>query len=195
MTKYILHGGATGLPCENNDRYYREIINSASEVAKVLLVYFSVEESRWPEIFENHKKLFLAQAGNKKIEFTIASKNTDEFVNQVKSNDVVFIRGGNTLMLQRQLGKVANFERLLEGKTVAGSSAGALVFSRYYFDQDYDKMLEGLGILPVKMITHYLSDGKYAATSGKDRLRALENYKEKLPVYSIRETEYMIVEK
>ena len=24
MTKYFLHGGMTGIPCENNDNYYKE---------------------------------------------------------------------------------------------------------------------------------------------------------------------------
>ena len=27
MTKYFLHGGMTGVSCENNDNYYKEIIN------------------------------------------------------------------------------------------------------------------------------------------------------------------------
>jgi peptidase E len=195
MTKFILHGGMASLPCENNDKYYKEIINSASGPMKILLVYFAIGKERWSETFEKHKKLFLAQAGNKKIEFTMASRNTKELMRQIRSNDVVFIRGGDTLMLQRQLEKVENLEELLKNKIVAGSSAGALVFSKYYYDQDHDKILKGMDILPAKMITHYLSAGKYAATSGKDKLKKLEEYKEKLPVYGISETEYVIVEK
>jgi len=196
MTKFILHGGVASLPCENNDKYYKEIINSVSGPIKILLVYFSVEEDRWPEIFEKHKELFLAQAGDKKIEFMVASRDIKEFIKQIRDNNVIFIRGGDTLMLQGQLEKAANLEELLKGKVVAGSSAGALVFAKYYFDQDHDdKILKGLDILPVKMITHYLTTGKYAATSGENKLRKLENHKEKLPVYAIPETEYVIVKK
>ncbi|MFA5871535.1 MAG: Type 1 glutamine amidotransferase-like domain-containing protein [Parcubacteria group bacterium] len=195
MTKFILHGGETSIPCENNDSYYKEILASTPGPAKILLVYFAIAKERWPENFNTHKKLFLAQAGNKKIEFALASPETREFAKQIKNNGVIFIRGGDTLMLQRQLEKVANFGDLLKGKVVAGSSAGALVLAKYYYNQDYGKILEGFDILHVKIITHYLSPKKYAATSGEDKLRKLENYKEKLPVCAIKETEHIIIEK
>jgi peptidase E len=195
MTKFILHGGEANIPCENNNNYYKEILGSLLGPIKILLVYFAIEKDRWPETFNIHRKLFLAQAGNKKIEFTLASTDPQEFIRQIEATDVIFIRGGNTLMLQRQLEKAANFKELLKDKVVAGSSAGALVFSKYHYDQDHNKILKGLDILHVKIMTHYLSPEKYAATSGKDKLKKLENYKEKMPVYAIPETEYVIIKK
>lgn len=195
MTKFILHGGFTSIPCENNDNYYKEIINSAGNPVKILLVYFAVEKDRWQEIFENHKELFLERAGDKKIEFTIASERVDEFIEQIKWCDVMFIRGGLTPVLQAQLEKVPNFEDLIKNKIIAGSSAGAMVFSKYYYDQDHDKIFEGMNILHVKLFTHYLTAGEYAATSGKDKLEKLKAYKEDLPTYAIPETEFLIIEK
>lgn len=193
MTKYFLHGGMTGVSCENNDNYYKEILNSVSGPAKVLLVYFAAEKDRWNELAEWHKDKFMAQADGKEIEFQIASDDLDEFAKQIKWCDIVYIRGGSTPMLQSQLEKVSNLQELFEGKIVAGSSAGAIAFAKYYYDQDSDKIFEGLDILHVKMITHYLSTGQYAATSGKDKLKMLEDYKEKLPVYAIKETEFVVV--
>jgi peptidase E len=194
MTKYFLHGGMTGVPCENNDNYYKKILNSVSGTVKVLLVYFAAEKDRWDELSEQHQAKFMAQADEKKIEFEIASDNVGEFAKQVKWCDIVYIRGGSTPMLQTQLEKVSNLQELFEGKIVAGSSAGAIVFAKYYYDQDSDKIFEGLDMLHVKMITHYLSTGEYAATSGKDRLRMLEEYAESLPVYAIKETGFVVVE-
>ena len=45
------------------------------------------------------------------------------------------------------------------------------------------------------MITHYKSKGVYASTSGDDKLKMLKEYEEELPVYAIRETEFVIIDK
>jgi peptidase E len=195
MTKFILHGGYVSAPCQSNDNYFKEIISSVAGPMKVLIVYFAVEKDRWQEELEKHQKLFLTQAKNKQIEFALASEDSKEFIRQIKDNDVVFIRGGSTLMLKNQLDKIANFSELIRNKVVAGSSAGAIVFAKYYYSNGRDQISHGLDILHVKIITHYLSTGEYAATSGPDKLKMLEDYKEKLPVYAIPETEFIVVEK
>jgi len=97
-------------------------------------------------------------------------------------------------MLQKTLKKIPNLKELIKNKVITGASAGALVLAKYYYDQDHDQIFEGLNILNVKIITHYLSNGEYAATSGEDKLKQLETYKENLPVYTIPETEYVLVE-
>jgi peptidase E len=193
MTKFILHGGMTRIPCENNDKFYKEIISSVNEPVKVLLIFFAAQKERWAELDKEHREKFTERAGNKKIEFKIASEKVEDFVDQINWCDIVYIRGGDTPMLKRQLEKVSNFKDLIKDKIVAGSSAGALVFAKYYYEQDYDQIFEGLNFLHVKIIAHYLTKGEYAATSGKDKLKMLENYKEKLPVYAIPETEFIIV--
>ena len=192
MTKFILHGGVTSRPCESNDNYYREIINSV-ESPKILLVYFAIAEDRWQEVSDEHKKLFLDKAGDKKIEFTTASKDTEKFIKQIEDNNIIFIRGGSTPMLQTALEKIPKFQELIKNKVIACASAGAIVLAKYYYDQDYDSIFEGLDILHIKLLTHYLSTGEYAATSGEDKLKKLEDYKESLPVYAIKETEYIII--
>jgi len=91
MTKFILHGGVTSRPCESNDNFYKEIINSV-ENPKILLVYFAITEDRWSDIFSEHRKLFLDRAGDKKIEFTIASNDTEEFIKQIENSNIIFVR-------------------------------------------------------------------------------------------------------
>lgn len=194
-TKFILHGGMASIPCESNNNYYKEIINSVTGSVKILLVYFAAGKERWKELEKLHKNRFAAQAGGKEIEFQVASEKTDKFVEQIKWCDAMFIRGGLTPVLQAQLEKAPKFKDLIENKVIAGSSAGALVFAKYYYEQDYDKIFEGLDILHVKMITHYLTTGEYAATSGEDKLEKLKAHKEDLPTYAIPETEFIIVKK
>lgn len=193
MTKYILHGGMAGLACESNDKYYQEIVSSAAEPLKILLVYFAVEKERWAELAEWHKNRFVRQADGRKIGFEVASENAEECARQIGWCNVVYIRGGSTPKLQAQLEKIPNFKELIKGKVVAGSSAGAMVFAKYYYDQDEDNFIEGLDILHVKIMTHYLSTGEYAPTSTKEYLEKLKDFRETLPIYAIPETEFVVI--
>ena len=185
MTKFILHGGVTSRPCQSNDNYYKEIVNSVDE-PRILLVYFAITEDRWLEVSDEHKKLFLERAGDKKIEFVIASKDTAEFIKQIQGNNIIFIRGGDTPMLQEALEKVPDLKKRIQGKVVAGASAGAIVLAKYYYDNDYNKIFEGLNIIPVKLITH-------SSVENENKRKELEAYSENLPVYAIPETEFIIL--
>jgi len=49
---------------------------------------------------------------------------------------------------------------MLEGKTIAGSSAGAYVIGKYsafHDDESGGKIRKGLGLLPLRVVTHYES--------------------------------------
>lgn len=159
----------------------------------MLLVFFAKSKDRWEELLHETKsfRFILARWD---IDYVLASADTVEFVEQLRKCDVVYFRGGNTPMLQKKLAKVLELRKLLENKIVIGSSAGSLVFAKYYYDQDYDQIFEGLNFLPVKMITHYKSTGEYAALSGDDKLKVLKDFSEELPVYAIREDEFSIID-
>lgn len=55
------------------------------------------------------------------------------FVEQIKQADVIYLKGGNTNWLHDRLAEIPDLINLLSGKIVAGSSAGALVLSKYYY--------------------------------------------------------------
>jgi len=46
---------------------------------------------------------------------------------------------------------------LLEGKTVAGSSAGAYALARFGASHDEAEVREGLGLVPIRIVCHYES--------------------------------------
>jgi peptidase E len=130
---------------------------------------------------------------NKIIHFHTASK--ENFIKELKVADVVYVRGGNTSKLVAELKKTTDFNDLIQGKVVAGSSAGALALAKYYFSQDEDSISEGLGILPAKMITHFGLPNNYNQ-SFEPELKTLQEYKkeESLKTIALRETEFVIIE-
>lgn len=137
----------------------------------------------------------LSAVGNKKFEFVVASKNLEKFLKQLKNAEAVYFRGGRTLKLMRKLEPIKRkLKKAFEGKTILGSSAGAIMLGKYYYDQEQDGIQKGFNLIPAKIMTHYLSKGEYAKVSGKEKLELLKEYKEGLPVYAVKETEFEVVE-
>jgi len=70
------------------------------------------------------------------------------------------MRGGSTPKLLGVLRKYESLKENLQGKTVAGSSAGAYAIGKYsafHDDESGGKVREGLGLLPVRVVCHYQS--------------------------------------
>lgn len=194
MTKYILQGG--GMKEFSFKKYinFWKLLKLIPRKSKILVVFFARPKEDWGMLFKKTKNSNFV-FGRWDIDYVLASDDSNEFIEQIKECNVVYFRGGNTPMLQKKLEQLPNLRQLLEDKLIIGSSAGSLVFAKYYYDQDYDQIFKGLNFLDVKMITHYKSKGEYASTSGDDKLRMLKDYEEDLPVYAIRETEFVIIDK
>jgi len=125
------------------------------------------------------------------LEFELA--DPENFTEQVKWADAIYIRGGSAedyvLDLFR---KNSNWIKELDGKTLAGSSAGADIISKYYYDLDNLKFNEGLGLLPIKVLVHYQSDYNAPNIDWDKSYEELKNYKEDLPITTLKEGEYKI---
>jgi len=188
MTKYILHGGNVSTPSIHNTNFYKEMVRSLSQPVKILAVYFAVQKDKWQELLEDDKEKFFRFNPGIKMEFTIASDNIDVFTDQIKSVDTIYIRGGAKLLVYEIFKKIDNLSKLFENKIVAGSSAGAYMLSKYFYSNDEDIIMEGTGILPIKCFVHY-SDEK------ADKLKTLKEYGEDLKIYTIPDTEFVIIRK
>lgn len=117
----------------------------------------------------------------------LASEKTYTLIDQIKSADVIYLRGGETEMLKEMLSKIKNLSELWQGKIVAASSAGVYVLSKYYYTNSKDDIYEGFGILPIKTFCHY-------AEEKSDKLEKLKKYGEDLKVYAIPEEKFFIIE-
>lgn len=153
-TKFILHGGfKPGQTEEDNNRFYSEILKDAPEGAKILLVCFAKDTERVPVATAKVTAEFNKNKWQKEINFEVA--NEESFLEQVKSADVIYLHGGRTLKLLDTLKRFPNLKELFSGKTVAGESAGANVLGKFCYSPSADEVIEGLGILSIKIIPHY----------------------------------------
>ena len=186
MTTFILHGGYTSTPNENNKRYYLEIAKRIPKNGRILFVYFANEESKWESLLENDKENF-KKFGNKiNFECEIASKNKEELIKQIKSSDCIYLRGGENYELIDIIKNLGNFGKLINGKIVVGSSMGAYIISKYFYSQTKNKIMEGLSLAPLKTLVHYKE-------SDKEALEKLKDFKEDLPVYVLKDTEFVTI--
>lgn len=153
-TKFILHGGfAKGKADEDNSEFYSEILKSAPENAKVLLVCFAKDDDRISDATAKVMSEFNKNKWQKEISFDVA--NMESFLQQIQSSDVIYFHGGRTLKLLEALKEFPDLENSLEDKIVAGESAGANVWAKYFYSPSADSVGEGLGFLPIKLIPHY----------------------------------------
>lgn len=187
MTKYILHGGGTNLPLKGNKEFYKTIVSGSKGPVKLLLVYYSRAKDEWPKLFEKDKENFSAQNVEKQVELSIADPDLNIFREQLKNTDAIYVRGGNTFQLLEKIKQVPEFVELIKNKVYSGSSAGMYLVCKYFYENDFDKIGEGLGIFPVKAFAHWKGE--------EDILKRLKETGEDLPIYKLAEGETIILEK
>ena len=121
--------------------------------------------------------------------------NPAKFTEQVKWVDIVYIKGGEAeQLLINELGVNRKWVAELKGKTLAGTSVGANAISRYYYSVQDRKVEEGLAILPIKVITHWRSEDSALHVHWDEALLELKNYKEDLPLHTLKEGEFVVIE-
>src|SRR3989338_2599613 len=184
-TKFILHGGFTSAPNELNKSFYKESTKGLSDGATILLVYFARKEGEVHELFEEDKGRILKYTDTKKLHIVLADE--ENFMSQVQSAHAIYMRGGDTDKLLNALKKYADFSKMLEGKIVSGSSAGAYVLSVYYHSAVNGEIHKGLGILPIRVICHYQST---ILKSPDDPIALMEEYPKELELVVLKDYEW-----
>lgn len=155
MTKFVLHGGFSRKENDSNRKFYEEVVKDIVDGGVVLLVYFASREEDTSEVFTEQVQKFQSAISDRKLNFIHASQ--ENFLSEVKQADVIYIHGGSTNKLLTILRNYPDLQPLLEGKTVAGSSAGAYVIAKYGADHAKADVREGLGLAPLRVVCHYES--------------------------------------
>jgi peptidase E len=187
-TKVILHGGNSSKKSNNNDKFFYEIINSVdSEVVKILCIYFARPEHRWEYSYAEDQSEFFSLETTKEIETKLATYDMEELLEEIKKADVIFINGGARGHLKEALEKLGNFSELIQGKVLVGISAGANILSKYYFSSVANEIREGIGLLSIKLMTHYSEEKA-------EKIKTLESYGQHLPVIKIAEEHYQVLD-
>lgn len=197
MTKYILNSGGLRNQPVKAGQFFNEIVKDLGDCPKILVCLFADMREDWEVKFEEKKVGFLeAMADNIKPIFELAFP--DKFDQQVKGNDAIVIYGGDDHLVQYWLKKF-DLPNLWRDKVVATSSAGSDALAQHFWVCDWRQCLDGLGILPIKLIPHYKSDyGNNDPRGTIDWDKAyneIAEYKDKtLPVYALEEGEFIVIE-
>ncbi len=154
-TKFILHGGFAQGKKQQNDAFFQEILRDIPDDANILIVYFAESDEKVQLRTGQDTEEFNANKGSKQLHFRVASETS--FTEDCAWAHAVYLHGGKTVKLMESLSKYPDITRLLSGKTIAGDSAGANVLGRLFYSRNSKVTGKGLGILPFKIVVHYVS--------------------------------------
>lgn len=186
MTTFILHGGFTRHKNELNDSFYREFVKDLQDGATILLVYFATDDKEKQKECLAYQSKEMTEASQGKIfKFVVASPHDLEW--QLTRADAVYFQGGDTEKLIAALKRYSNLNKLLEGKVIAGSSAGAYALSTYYYSNDKGGIHDGLGVLPLRTICHHESD---RFKTNDNSIAMMEHYPSTLDLITLRDYEW-----
>lgn len=186
MTTFILHWWKTTTKTDSNHNFFYEMTKSQPSWSNILCIYFAREVEVWDKLFEQDKQSFSSAAPQK--DFNYIKANIENFIDQLNSADVIYIRGWKSAVLLEILRWFPNFQELIKWKVVSGSSAGACVLSRYYNSGISNTQIRSwLWILPIKVFVHYSHEQN-------QYLEELIKYEENLPTYKIPEENFIVIE-
>ncbi len=193
MTKFILVGGYVRKAADGGKAFCEELVRGFDVPVKILDCFFAEPEELWARKFAIDKEFFSTQLPEKDLELRMAS--VEVFAAQVQWADAIFLRGGLNDRLFPALRVDLAWTKHLGGKTLAGTSAGADALAKYTWGLDSLQLEEGLGLVPVKVLVHYLSDYNAPNIDWNKAEAELRAFKEDLPLVALREGEFKVFEK
>ncbi len=195
MTKYILVGGYVRNALDGGKGFCQELIKGFEEPVKILDCLFAEDDnSLWPEKLRKDQELLSLMLPDVDIQWQLAQIST--FRQQISWADVIYLRGGSAeLLLQNIIKEIPDIQKLMEGKTLAGTSAGADVIATFYYGLDTIQIMEGLGLLPIKVIVHWKSDYNAPNIDWNKAYQELQDYKQPLELITLAEGEFRVIEK
>jgi len=190
--KFILVGGYPHKAEDGGKAFAEELVKGFRHPVKILECLFARPRDNWDKAYAEDKEFFTALLPDNELEFQLALP--EKFREQVKWADAIYIRGGASEAVLLELQKQSEgWEKELEGKTLAGSSAGAHAISKYYYGLDDLKIGEGLGLLPLKVIVHYRSNYNAPKIDWDKAEQELKDYKEDLELIKLPEGGFKVI--
>jgi hypothetical protein len=196
MTKYILNSGGMRNNPDGAKRFFTEAVKGLSDNPKVLLCLFAYPREYWEKKFDEIKSASLYPETINPV-FSLAFP--DKFEEQIENSDIMYIYGGDDHLLKYWFSKF-NIPKIWEGKVIATNSASSNFLSKYFWTCDWRKCMDGFGLFPIKFLPHYESSYGDKDPRGPvdwdKAYKELEDYGDKtLPIYALKEGEYVVFEK
>jgi len=190
-TKFILHGGYTSERNDLNQGYFAEMVKDVTDGGNILLVYFASKDEGIEEKYQKDSERLQSFAKDKQI--TTVRATRENFIAEVENADVIYIRGGDTQKMKETLDTYPDFLEAIKGKTISGSSAGAYVLSKYYFTNSLNKVMEGYGCVPARVVCHYKSE-IHPTPGNVDPASEMEKYDNDLELILLKDYEWVTKE-
>lgn len=154
MSKFVLHGGFNKDKGYIKDEFFQNALQDTPAEVKIFLVFFAETEEHLQLRIEQCMGQFNNNKGLKNLEFKMASE--ENFLEGCAWADVIFLSGGRTPNLLESLNKFQNLRQILQDKIIVGDSAGVNALGRFFYSRRSKEIGEGLGILPFKVVAHYV---------------------------------------
>src|SRR3989344_2911688 len=129
MTKFILVGGYPRKAPDGGKAFSEELVKGFNEPVKILQCLFARPRDNWETAYAEDVEFFQKHLPDRKLDFQLSQPDT--FIEQIKWADTIYIRGGEMEPLYNRLSQSPGWEKNLEGRTIAGSSAGAMALAKY----------------------------------------------------------------
>ncbi len=155
MKRLILMGGRPWLARDGGQEFVETLLRDNAPEVRLGMCIFAQPESDWEETRTINATTIAKFARNTPV--TIKVMTSDNFREVSEWANVIYIPGGTTATLKERL---ASFDIAVfwNGKTIAGSSAGAhLLCKKSVYLQDRT-VVKGLGWVDVNVIVHWRSD-------------------------------------
>lgn len=173
----------------HNQSFFEEFVKDLEDGDKVLFVGFArrdLEERQ--RVYERDKDFILSHTDKNII---IENAELDTLIEQAKEAKAVFVTGGDAAGLQSDVASKLEFINAIKGKVYAGYSAGAMITATYMHDCSTNKVKEGLGWLPIRLMVHY---GNPEFNSTSESKVEIEKYPEDLELILLPECEWVVRE-
>lgn len=197
MTKYVLNSGGIKNEPKLKKQFHQELVKGLGAAPRFLLCNFAQGREYWEAKFQGYSDAIAEDMPNDvKPTFTLAMPS--QFARQCSETDVIYFHGGDDHLLKYWMEQF-DMPKLFAGKVVATNSASSNMLARHYWTCDWRQCGDGLGVLPIKFIPHYLSafgaDDPRGPIDWNKANQELADYGDKsLPIHALKEGEYEVFE-
>jgi len=188
-TKFILHGGMLSRGGPDNELFFKEFTKDLKDGGNVLWIGFARKEGEERENTFVRDTGWIKEYSGKSLQYVSATLEALEA--QIQNADAVFVTGGSSEILVKAIKEFPNFASWIEGKVYAGSSAGACLTSAIYYHCSHQKISEGIGLLPIRVMVHY---GNPDFNSTDETLAELKKHRDELELVVLPECEWVVKE-
>ncbi|MEK7649181.1 MAG: hypothetical protein AAB400_04720 [Patescibacteria group bacterium] len=197
MIKYILNSGGIGNSSDEGRAFFHEVVKDFGTSPRLLICAFAQPREDWEEKFAEDTtaiQLLFTQDVHPILELAFP----DTFKEQLHRSHAVYLHGGDDHLIQYWLKKF-DLSKLFENKVVATNSASSHALAKSFWTCDWRKCMDGLGILPIKFLAHYLSeygkDDPRGPIDWKTAYEELRQYGDQgLLIHALEEGQYIVIE-